>query len=63
MVGLFYTFQSITLTIDIFDYIIVKIIKIKYFKNIHQDDSNNTLYTNIHFYSLIENDGQNNICE
>jgi hypothetical protein len=43
------------LMINIFNFIIVKNIKIWYFKNIHREESNNILYANIYFCLLLEN--------
>jgi len=48
---LWYVCQYIIL---IFNYLLVKIIKNGYFKNIHRDEFNNILYDIIYFYILVK---------
>jgi hypothetical protein len=60
---LVHAWQCKILTINIFNYIIVKIIKSWYFENNHRDESNNNLYANIFFYLLVEKYGQIKMCE
>jgi len=51
--------QCPTLNLNIFYYLLEKIMKIWYFDNIHRDESNTILYAIFCRYILVENQGQN----
>jgi hypothetical protein len=47
----------------IFNYLLVKFIKIEYFENTHQSKSNKILYANIYIYKLLKKYGQSKMSE
>jgi hypothetical protein len=51
------------LIINIFNYLLVKIIKIRYLENTHQNKSNKIIYIYIYIYILLKKYGQNMISE
>jgi hypothetical protein len=51
--------QYIILITNIFNSLLVKIMEIWYFKNIHRNKSNKILYDNIYIYILLKKYGQN----
>jgi len=58
---LYYVYQCIILSLNILSNISEKIMKIWYFENIHQDESNDILYDIIHLYILVEKYGQSKL--
>jgi hypothetical protein len=53
-----YVYQCTILNINIFSYLLLKVIKIVYFENTSVDKSNNISYANICMYILIEKNDQ-----
>jgi hypothetical protein len=59
MFDFIYVYQYTTLTANIFNYLLLQIIKIVYFENTIRDKSNNISYVNICiYYILVEKYGQ-----
>jgi VanZ family protein len=49
-----YAYKCTILIANIFNYLLLKIMKIIYFENTRRDKSNNISYTNICMYTLVE---------